>query len=116
MFANLKDSATLRTVSNIAKLSSGSGEVVTDRPKVDTKFLAHLNAAADDMENLLDRLLSPAPEQAEVSRPPRLVESMRYAALGGGKRLRPFLVIETAVLFGVPRDRALMAGAAGGLG
>jgi farnesyl diphosphate synthase len=37
---------------------------------------------------------------------------MRYASLGGGKRLRPFLVVETAALFDVPRERALMAGAA----
>ena len=40
------------------------------------------------------------------------MESMRYASLGGGKRLRPFLTVETAALFGVPRERALMAGAA----
>jgi farnesyl diphosphate synthase len=37
---------------------------------------------------------------------------MRYTSLGGGKRLRPFLAIETAALFGVPRAQALMAGAA----
>jgi farnesyl diphosphate synthase len=32
---------------------------------------------------------------------------MRYAALGGGKRLRPFLLIESARLFGVDEDDAL---------
>src|SRR5947209_5487702 len=37
---------------------------------------------------------------------------MRYASLGAGKRFRPFLVVETAALFGVPRQHALMAGAA----
>ncbi len=37
---------------------------------------------------------------------------MRYATLGGGKRFRPFLVVESAALFGVPRERSLMAGAA----
>ena len=37
---------------------------------------------------------------------------MRFASLGGGKRVRPFLVVATAALFGVPRERALMAGAA----
>jgi farnesyl diphosphate synthase len=42
----------------------------------------------------------------------RLVEAMRYATLGGGKRFRPFLVVESAALFGVPRERSLMAGAA----
>jgi farnesyl diphosphate synthase len=37
---------------------------------------------------------------------------MRHAALDGGKRLRPFLVVETAALFDVDRTGALMAGAA----
>ena len=37
---------------------------------------------------------------------------MRYSSLGGGKRLRPFLTVETAALFGVRREHALMAGAA----
>ena len=37
---------------------------------------------------------------------------MRYACIGGGKRFRPFLVIESAALFAVPRERALMAAAA----
>ncbi|MCA3573296.1 MAG: polyprenyl synthetase family protein [Aestuariivirga sp.] len=37
---------------------------------------------------------------------------MRYAALGQGKRLRPFLVVETAALFDVPRQYSLRAGAA----
>ncbi len=37
---------------------------------------------------------------------------MRYAALGPGKRLRPFLVVESAALFDVPRARALHTAAA----
>src|SRR5438045_9281184 len=37
---------------------------------------------------------------------------MRDASLGAGKRFRPFLVVETAALLGVPRQNALMAGAA----
>jgi farnesyl diphosphate synthase len=37
---------------------------------------------------------------------------MRYSGLGGGKRFRPFLVVESAALFNVPRQNALMAGAA----
>ena len=40
------------------------------------------------------------------------LEAMRYAALGGGKRFRPFLVVESAALFAVPRERALMAAVA----
>ena len=42
----------------------------------------------------------------------RLVEAMRYAAIGGGKRVRPLLVVSTAELFGVDRTAALQAGAA----
>jgi farnesyl diphosphate synthase len=37
---------------------------------------------------------------------------MRYAVQGGGKRLRPFLTVASADLFGVPRERAIRAGAA----
>jgi len=37
---------------------------------------------------------------------------MQYATLGGGKRFRPFLVIETAALFGVPQAKAVAAAAA----
>src|SRR5262249_8838969 len=43
---------------------------------------------------------------------PRLAEAMRYAALGGGKRFRPFLVIEAAALFNVPHTEALDTAAA----
>lgn len=42
----------------------------------------------------------------------RLFEAMRYAAIGGGKRVRPMLVVATAEIFGVSRDAALRAGCA----
>ena len=42
----------------------------------------------------------------------RLAEAIRYATLGQGKRLRPFLVVESARLFDVPRPNALRVGAA----
>ena len=41
--------------------------------------------------------------------PVQLVQAMRHAVLGGGKRLRPFLVLETAALFDVSAERALPA-------
>jgi farnesyl diphosphate synthase len=75
-------------------------------------FLAHLDATAKDIDELLDRLLSAAPADGELSRPVRLIDAIRYASLGGGKRFRPFLVAECAALFDVPRQRGLMAGAA----
>ena len=74
---------------------------------------ARLNAAAAETEQLLqDRLFGAEPAADELARPVRLLEAMRYASLGGGKRLRPFLTVETAALFGVKREHALMAGAA----
>jgi farnesyl diphosphate synthase len=75
-------------------------------------FAARLDATAQDIEDLLDRLVSATPVEGEISRPARLVEAMRYASLNGGKRFRPFLVVESAALFEVSRQRALMAGAA----
>jgi farnesyl diphosphate synthase len=75
-------------------------------------FLSRLDAVAADIEVLLDRLLAATPEQGELSRPARLIKAMRYASLNGGKRFRPFLVVESAALFEVPRQNALMAGAA----
>jgi farnesyl diphosphate synthase len=78
----------------------------------DASFAARLNAAANETEQLLDGLLAAAPVDGEIERPQRVTEAMRYSSLGGGKRLRPFLAVETAALFGVPRSQALMAGAA----
>lgn len=60
-----------------------------------------------EIDSLFDALL-PVPEDTSA----RLVEAMRYAAIGGGKRVRPLLVASTAALFGVSRDAALRAGAA----
>ncbi len=85
---------------------------MTVTAKIETLFSQRLSAAAADTERLLDRLLAEAPCEDEIMRPRRLVEAMRYASLGGGKRIRPFLVIEAAGLFGTPRERALMVGAA----
>ena len=75
-------------------------------------FPVRLEAAAADTEALLERLFSTDVMEGEIRRPARLLDAMRYASLAGGKRLRPFLVVETAALFDVPRERALMAGAA----
>jgi len=66
-----------------------------------------LSAAAAAVEAELDALMAPVPRPRG-----RVVEAMRYVGLGGGKRLRPFLVLESAELFAVPRGRALRVGAA----
>jgi farnesyl diphosphate synthase len=74
-----------------------------------TAFLSRLDAVAAATETALDVALSELPRPGEIMRPQRLLAAMRYAALGGGKRFRPFLVVESAALFGVPQARALPA-------
>jgi len=66
-----------------------------------------MGEAARLVEAQLDALL-PVPEAAEA----RLVEAMRYAVLNGGKRLRAFLVMETAKLFTVNKTCAARVAAA----
>jgi farnesyl diphosphate synthase len=66
-----------------------------------------LARAAAVVEGALDILL-PLPEGPEA----RLAEAMRYATLNGGKRLRGFLVLETASLFRVSQTCAARVAAA----
>jgi farnesyl diphosphate synthase len=77
-----------------------------------TDFPARLSSAAAETEKLLNQLLGDAPVAGEIARPPRLVAAMCHSALDGGKRLRPFLLVEAATVFGAARAGALMAGAA----
>ena len=42
----------------------------------------------------------------------RLIEAMRYAAIGGGKRVRPLLLAATAEMYGVDRAAAVRGGVA----
>jgi farnesyl diphosphate synthase len=66
-----------------------------------------LAAVAEEVEAALDRILP------RVDGPhARLHEAMRYATQGGGKRLRPFLTVASADLFGVPPARSVRVGAA----
>ena len=60
-----------------------------------------------EIDSVFDAFL-PVPSDTRA----RLVEAMRYAAIGGGKRVRPLLLVSTAELFGVDRTSALRAGAA----
>jgi farnesyl diphosphate synthase len=78
----------------------------------DGQFETRLAAAGQAVEATLSELLASAPLRGEIGRPVRLIEAMRYATLSGGKRLRPFLTIEAARLFGVEGKGVLRAGAA----
>ena len=75
-------------------------------------FASRLDQTADDTEAVLTKVLSDGVLPDEIARPKRLMDAMRYSSLGGGKRLRPFLVVESAAVFGVHREPALLVGAA----
>lgn len=68
--------------------------------------------AAALVEQRLGELLVSDAQPHELARPARLMAAMRHAALAGGKRIRPYLLIETASLFGVAPAAALNAAAA----
>ncbi|AWK85432.1 polyprenyl synthetase family protein [Azospirillum thermophilum] len=72
-----------------------------------TELKAALAETATAVERTISHLL-PSTEMAEAP----LFEAMRYGCLNGGKRLRPFLVLHSASLFGVNADCALRVGAA----
>lgn len=63
-------------------------------------FESQLQSDASSVEGALDRHLS-VTALAGAGVPERLSAAMRYAVLGGGKRFRPFLTMETARLFDV---------------
>ena len=76
------------------------------------EFEMRLTGAADVTSRMLEELLSDGFLPGEIFRPRQLLDAMRYASLGGGKRLRPFLTIETARLFGAAGKGAERAAAA----
>lgn len=71
-------------------------------------FNQRLSAAASAVEAHLEHIL----DAAEPDVPARLAAAMRHAVLGGGKRFRPFLVVESAALFGISTERAVPTAAA----
>ncbi len=73
---------------------------------------SELGAAATAVEAELDRLLAFEASAGETARPGLLLEAMRYSTLGGGKRLRAFLTIETAAALGRSDAGPVRAGAA----
>lgn len=74
-------------------------------------FIQRLDAISVAAEALLHSLLREQSEPGEIFRPARLIKAMRHAATGG-KRLRPFLVVESAALFGFAEAKALPTAAA----
>ncbi|WP_031251522.1 polyprenyl synthetase family protein [Mesorhizobium sp. LSHC412B00] len=64
------------------------------------------------IETELRLLLEGRTLAGEIARPERLMAAMRHGVLNGGKRLRPFLVMESAALFGADGEAAMRVAAA----
>jgi farnesyl diphosphate synthase len=77
-----------------------------------TAFETRLRQSAAETGALLSSLLSDTPLSDETTRPAQLMAAMRHGSLNGGKRLRPFLVRESAALLGGPAEAALRVGVA----
>lgn len=66
-----------------------------------------LDAIASLIDQRFDRMLA-LPHDPRL----RLFEAVRYAAMGGGKRMRPLLVVSAGDLFDLDRERTLRVGLA----
>ena len=83
----------------------GDMQIIKDADKAGLPRAIAASAAAVD--SMLERVL-PKPHGPQA----RVQEAMRYATFAGGKRIRPFLVLHSARLFGVDEGHALRVGAA----
>ncbi|TWT00734.1 polyprenyl synthetase family protein [Reyranella sp. CPCC 100927] len=84
-----------------------TGDKAGPRTATPPDFRTALDDAAAAVAAALERLL-PAPDGLHA----RVHEAMRYAVFAGGKRLRPFLVLQSARLFAVEREHAVRVAAA----
>ena len=78
----------------------------------ESAFAARLAETGAAIERELENVLGVEPRPGEPARPARLIAAMRYATLGGGKKLRPFLTVETARALGRGGEGPRRAGAA----
>jgi farnesyl diphosphate synthase len=74
-----------------------------------TDFDARLRQNAADIERALDALLTAGRLGGPGEPPARLVAAMRHGALEGGKRLRPFLLRQTAHMFGKAVESSIVS-------
>jgi farnesyl diphosphate synthase len=75
-------------------------------------FDDRLRQTAETVSACLEALLASTPGTDEIARPAALLAAMRHGVLNGGKRLRPFLVMESTALFGGNAEAAVRVAAA----
>jgi farnesyl diphosphate synthase len=83
-------------------------QMFKDRPMFEKRLAAAVLATEARLDRILDDRLALEDEKT----PARLTAALRHAVLGGGKRFRPFLVLESARLMGVSEAAAIDAAAA----
>ena len=86
-------------------MSAVDAQAWLDSPEA-ARLAALLTETASETEACIDELIPPA-----QGREARLIEAMRYATLGGGKRMRAFTVVQVARLFAVSHRCALRVAA-----
>lgn len=75
-------------------------------------FETRLKTRASAVEACLSGILGETIQPDEIARPAPLLAAMRHGLLNGGKRLRPFLVMESTALLGGDPEAALRIAAA----
>lgn len=95
-----------------ANLQKSLAEVSEKLDRVIDELLPSNLQMANKVISLHSRETDEDSAPAEMRGETKVMEAMRYSALAGGKRLRPFLTVESAKLFGVNPDAAMMTAAA----
>jgi farnesyl diphosphate synthase len=80
--------------------------------QVSTEFARRLSDVAGEVSGFLDARLAAAESGDGAPWPENLAAAMRHGVLNGGKRMRPFLVMETALMLGGDPTAALHVAAA----
>ncbi len=79
---------------------------------ITASFETRLKTRASAVEACLSGILGDTIQSDEIARPAPLLAAMRHGLLNGGKRLRPFLVLESTALLGGDPEAALRIAAA----
>ncbi len=86
--------------------------LIMEQQNINSNFTTVLAIRAAQVEDMLEQLLDQRLRSGEIARPERLMAAIRHGVLNGGKRLRPFLVMEAAALFNADEQAACRVAAA----
>lgn len=86
--------------------------LIMEQQIINSDFTTVLAIRAAQVEDMLEQLLDQRLRSGEIARPERLMAAIRHGVLNGGKRLRPFLVMEAAALFNADEQAACRVAAA----